>query len=125
MPFFFQAQVCKPISIMCYGLPSLFPESRMIRITIVLGLVGLISGSNFDGGTPEEKLNTLLRKLEKDIAKVRGLEFKSRVVAKIIPRPPKAAKNIQGYYSIKDKRLFLYDDLSSAYERGVLIHEMV
>jgi len=74
---------------------------------------------------PQEKLDVLLRKLEKDIAKVRGLEFKSPVVAKVIPRPAKAARNIQGYYSIKDKRLFLYDDLTSAYERGVLIHEMV
>src|SRR6516165_9171844 len=74
---------------------------------------------------PQEKLDVLLRKLEKDIAKVRGLEFKSPVVAKIIPRPAKATKNIQGYYSIKDKRLFLYDDLTAAYERGVLIHEMV
>jgi uncharacterized iron-regulated protein len=63
--------------------------------------------------------------LEKDIAKVRGLDFKSPVVAKVIPRPAKAAKYIQGYYSIKDKRLFLYDDVSTAYERGVLIHEMV
>jgi uncharacterized iron-regulated protein len=94
----------------------------MIRFTFVLGIVSVLIGS---AEGPEKKLDALLRKLEKDIARVRGLEFKSPVAAKIIPRPAKAAKKIQGYYSIKDKRLFLYDDLSSAYERGVLIHEMV
>jgi uncharacterized iron-regulated protein len=73
----------------------------------------------------EKDLDATLRKLEKEIAAVRGLEFKTPVVAKIIPRPKDGAKKIQGYYSIKDKTLFLYDDVSSAYEKGVLIHEMV
>jgi uncharacterized iron-regulated protein len=73
----------------------------------------------------QEELDKLLRKLEKDIADIRGLAFKAPVVAKIIPRPADAAKKLQGYYSIKDKTLFVYDDLSGAYERGVLIHEMV
>src|SRR5207302_5298730 len=56
--------------------------------------------------------------------KVRGLEFKSPVKAKIIGRGD-ADKKLQGYYSIKDKTLFVYDDLKGSYERGVLIHEMV
>ena len=92
----------------------------MVRFPLVCCCVAILAGE-----PAQENLDTLLRKLEKDIAKVRGLDFKSPVVAKVIPRPAKAAKNIQGYYSIKDKRLFLYDDISSAYERGVLIHEMV
>jgi uncharacterized iron-regulated protein len=75
--------------------------------------------------TPQEELDKLLRKLEKDIADIRGLTFKAPVVAKIISRPADAAKKLQGYYSIKDKTLFIYDDISGAYERGVLIHEMV
>src|SRR5262249_9491290 len=66
-----------------------------------------------------------LRSLEKEIAAVRGLEFKSPVAGKIISRPKDAAKKTLGYYSTKDKTLFVYDDVSGAYERGVLIHEMV
>ena len=76
----------------------------------------------------EEKKDTLeatVRKLEKDIAAARGLEFKKPVNAKIIPRPAEAAKGIQGYYNIKEKALFVYDDIKGNYERGVLIHEMV
>src|SRR4029078_12638071 len=74
--------------------------------------------------TPEH-LDATLRQLEKYIAKVRGLEFKSPVKGKIIPRPADADKKLQGYYSIKDKTLFLYDDLKGSYQRGVLIHEML
>src|SRR5262249_55778652 len=56
---------------------------------------------------------------------VRGLSFKAPVVATVIDRAPDADKKIQGYYSIADKKLYLYSDISGAYERGVLIHEMV
>jgi uncharacterized iron-regulated protein len=63
--------------------------------------------------------------LEKEITSVRGLAFKSPVQAKIIARPADAAKSVQGYYSVKDKTLFLYDDIADAYQQGVLIHEMV
>jgi uncharacterized iron-regulated protein len=66
-----------------------------------------------------------LRNLEKDIAAVRGLEFKSPVVAKVIARPQDGARGIQGYYNVKEKTLYLYDDIKGNYERGVLIHEMV
>jgi uncharacterized iron-regulated protein len=66
-----------------------------------------------------------LRQLEKDIAAVRGLAFKSPVQAKVIPRAQDAGRKLQGYYSPKEKTLFLYDDLAGNYERGVLIHEMV
>jgi uncharacterized iron-regulated protein len=72
-----------------------------------------------------QDLEGTLRALEKDIAAARGLEFKSPVVAKVIERPQDAPKKIQGYYSTKDKALFLYRDISGAYERGVLVHEMV
>lgn len=67
----------------------------------------------------------MLRQLEKEIAEVRGLTFKTPVAAKIIPRTKDATKGVQGFYSTKDKTLYLYDDLAGAYERGVLIHEMV
>lgn len=73
----------------------------------------------------KQDLEATLRKLEKDIAEVRGRGFKSPVAAKVISRPKDAAKKVQGYYNLKDKTLFVYDDVSGAYERGVLIHEMM
>jgi uncharacterized iron-regulated protein len=73
----------------------------------------------------QDDLDATLRQLEKDIAKVRGLEFKSPVKAKIIPRKADEDRKVQGYYSVKDKTLFVYDDIKGSYERGVLIHEMV
>ncbi|MBM3994945.1 MAG: ChaN family lipoprotein [Planctomycetes bacterium] len=66
-----------------------------------------------------------LRQLEKEIAEVRGLAFKNPVAAKVIARPKAGAKGVQGYYDIKEKTLYLYDDIAGNYERGVLIHEMV
>jgi uncharacterized iron-regulated protein len=71
------------------------------------------------------KLNALLRQLEKEIAAVRGLAFKSPVAAQIIPRPKDTPVKQQGYYSPRDKTLFVYDDVAGNYERGVLVHEMV
>src|SRR5262249_16411295 len=44
--------------------------------------------------------------------------------ARVIGRP-KDAVGVQGYYDVRDKTLFLYDDVKGNYERGVLIHEMV
>src|ERR1043166_5642110 len=70
-------------------------------------------------------LDETLRQLEKDIAAARGLAFKTPVVAKVIARPNAGAKGVQGYYDIKEKTLYLYDDIAGNYERGVLIHEMV
>lgn len=72
-----------------------------------------------------EELDKLLRQLEKDITAVRGLKFKEPVAARVIARPAGAARGIQGYYSTKDKRLYLYDDVRGAYRHGVLVHEMV
>ncbi len=73
----------------------------------------------------DDALQTTVRELEKKITEVRGLAYKTPVVARMIPRPKDADKHLQGYYSIKDKTLYVYDDVSGAYERGVLIHEMV
>lgn len=73
---------------------------------------------------PSKLVDETLRKLEKDIAAARGLEFKTPVNAMVIARA-KEAKGVQGYYSTKDKTLYLYDDIAGNYERGVLIHEMV
>jgi uncharacterized iron-regulated protein len=78
-----------------------------------------------DPPSAQEKLDASLRQLEKDIAAVRGLEFKQPVQAKIIARPKDANAKTQGYYDLKEKKLYVYDDVKGNYERGVLIHEMV
>jgi uncharacterized iron-regulated protein len=72
-----------------------------------------------------QTLDTRLRRLEKEISAVRGLEFKAPVQAKTIKRPEDASKTLQGYYVPREKTLYLYDDLAGNYEKGVLIHEMV
>lgn len=89
--------------------------------------LGVLSISNLALAQPPKLADDTLRKLEKEIAAVRGLEFKAPVQAKVVPRgkESKSTKNIQGYYSTADKTLYLYDDLAGNYERGVLIHEMV
>ena len=58
-----------------------------------------------------KELDARLRVLEKEIAAVRGLAFKTPVQAKIIARPGNDAKTVQGYYSIKDKTLFLKPEI--------------
>jgi uncharacterized iron-regulated protein len=85
------------------------------------------SGGDTDAKKPltQEELEKVLRKLEKDIAQVRELTFKEPVKARIISRSKDAAPGVQGYYSLKDKSLFLYDDIKGNYQMGVLIHEMV
>jgi uncharacterized iron-regulated protein len=70
-------------------------------------------------------LEAAVRDLEKKISEVRGLSYKAPVVAKVIGRPKDADQHLQGFYSTKDKALYMYDDVSGAYERGVMIHEMV
>ncbi len=94
-------------------------------LSALASLVLILPVAAADKPLSQTDLETTLRQLEKDIAKVRGLEFKSPVKAKIIARPADADQKLQGYYSIKDKTLFVYDDLKGSYERGVLIHEMV
>ena len=42
----------------------------------------------------QEELDKSLRQLEKDIAAVRGLEFKAPVKARIIPRPAQDMGNV-------------------------------
>src|SRR5437870_966461 len=99
-----------------------------IRCSRVPAIVlALLAGPAFAAAppTPPTELEKTLRKLEKDIAAVRGLSFKQPVVARVIGRPVRGAHAIQGYYSTKDKALYLYDDIKGNYQRGVLIHEMV
>ena len=81
----------------------------------------LVAALNADA----EPLARRLRELEKEIAAVRGLEFKVPVQAKVIARPAQTGKGKQGYYVPREKTLYLYDDLAGNYEKGVLIHEMV
>lgn len=103
------------------------------RGVVLCVFLQLLAGSAWLGSepgwaaAPQVKLapEAVLRQLEKDIAAVRGLEFKTPVVARVIARPKDAAPKVQGYYSTKEKALYLYDDVSGAYERGVLVHEMV
>jgi uncharacterized iron-regulated protein len=98
------------------------PLHRIASALVVLLATGLVSAQEVKR---VDVLDATLRQLEKDIAAVRGLAFKSPVVAKVIPRTKETAAGAQGYYSTKDKALFVYDDLAGNYERGVLIHEMV
>ena len=95
-----------------------------ILIVLILG-ASLVCGAAAQQPAGQKDFEATLRQLEKEIAAVRGLEFKSPVLGKVVPRPADAAKGLQGYYSMKDKTLFVYDDIAGAYKRGVLIHEMV
>jgi uncharacterized iron-regulated protein len=99
----------------------------MKPVSLSVSIILLLTARPFAAGDApaDARLETTVRQLEKDITAVRGLPFKTPVVAKVIPRPKDADKHLQGYYSIKDKTLFVYDDVSGAYERGVLIHEMI
>jgi uncharacterized iron-regulated protein len=98
-----------------------------LLLTLAVLLVGLHKSRFEAAGPPESNtaLEATLRKLEKDIEKVRGLAFKKPVLARVIPRPKETPGHLQGYYSTKEKTLFVYDDIRGNYERGVLIHEMV
>ena len=95
--------------------------SLPVRTFLLLAAWSIVVAS----ASADANLDATVRQLEKDITAVRGLAFKTPVVAKVIPRPKDADKHLQGYYSIKDKTLYVYNDLSGSYERGVLIHEMV
>ncbi len=99
-----------------------------MRFARTVWLVFLAAFTLPSAGLTQEKpkiLDETLRQLEKDIAAVRGLEFKTPVVAKVIARANDAPKGVQGYYSTKEKTLYVYENVSGNYERGVLIHEMV
>jgi uncharacterized iron-regulated protein len=74
---------------------------------------------------PPTALERAVRRLEKRISEVRGLPFKRPVDARLVPRPKGTAPGLQGYYSTKEKALYVYDDVKAAYAQGVLIHEMV
>jgi uncharacterized iron-regulated protein len=109
-------------------------EEYMPRMLSTFCLVmGLLAGASLGARPPraadaparQEALEATLRQLERDITAVRGLAFKQPVTARVIPRPRDASKSLQGYYSPGEKTLYLYDDLAGAYERGVLLHEMV
>src|SRR5438067_2113868 len=88
---------------------------------VLLAVVGLACTASVGAGETSP-LEGRLRRLEKEIAAVRELPFKFPVKAKVISRAPDVLKSIQGYYSTQDKTLYLYDDVSGAYEAGVLIH---
>ena len=63
-----------------------------------------------EGAKTGKIVEETLRQLEKDIAAARGLEFKTPVNAKVIARAKDMPRGTQGYYSIKEKTLYLHDD---------------
>jgi uncharacterized iron-regulated protein len=73
----------------------------------------------------QAELDASVKELIPQIEKVRGLKFIKPVVARILSRPKDDSRGIQGYYDLKKKTLFLYDDVKKSYWKGVLIHEMV
>src|SRR5262249_46527310 len=105
------------------------PAMRTARF---LPLLLLLAPALADAAAPppqmDEKtaaLHKLVRQLEKDIARARDLDFKDHVVFSVIARPQNAGPGIQGYYDVRKKALFVYDDVKDNYAKGVLVHEMV
>jgi uncharacterized iron-regulated protein len=106
---------------------TLTKQRRILGLLIVL-----VMAASTRADKPQDKpkskqaeLDASVKQLIPQIEKVRGLKFIKPVVAKILPRPKQGAAGIQGYYDIKKKTLFLYDDVKSNYWKGTLIHEMV
>src|SRR5437773_183451 len=77
------------------------------HLALTLALVFLFAGTF---PAPAQSLDARLRQLEKEIAAVRGLEFKVPVQGKIIKRTADASKTLQGYYVPREKTLYLHDD---------------
>ncbi len=73
----------------------------------------------------QAELDASVKELIPQIEKVRGLTFTKPVVARILTREKDSPAGVQGYYDLKKKTLFLYDDVKKSYWKGVLIHEMV
>jgi uncharacterized iron-regulated protein len=93
-------------------------------------ILALASGGRTDEPPAKQsraqaELEASIRKLEKDIEKARSLKFLKPVVAHVIARPKDGPAGVQGYYDLKKKALFLFDDIKGSYQKGVLIHEMV
>jgi hypothetical protein len=97
----------------------------LIAIRAIAFLLAFACLPNFAFAQDAKPLDATLRQLEKEITAVRGLAFKTPVNSKIIARAKGAVAGVQGYYDVKEKCLYLYDDIKGNYERGVLIHEMV
>lgn len=86
-----------------------------VQIILLLGPFLFAGAARAADKPTDATLEATVRDLEKQIAEVRGLAFKTPVVAKVIARPKDADKHLQGYYCLKDKTLYVYDDLSGAY----------
>jgi uncharacterized iron-regulated protein len=100
------------------------------RVLLPILILAIASASRGAGpavkkSQAEIELEASIRKLEKDIEKARGLKFLKPVIAHVIARPKEGHAGIQGYYDLKKKALFLFDDIKGSYQKGVLIHEMV
>src|SRR5205807_5676786 len=106
--------------------PDPGPEKPTMPTRFVALALALFAAPVLAADTPskQEKLDATVGQLQKDIEAVRGLKFKAPVKAKVIARPRETAKSLQGYYDLKEKALFVFDDLAGNYERGELTHEM-
>jgi hypothetical protein len=100
-------------------------SSRLFRALAALALALPALGAASPPLTPQGRLEATVRQLEKEIEAVRGLKFKSPVIARVRPRPKGMSPRIQGYYSTKDEALVVFDDIKSSYRKGTLVHEMV
>jgi uncharacterized iron-regulated protein len=98
---------------------------RSALLLVLVAVVAAVPATPAADPPANPKFTAMLRDLEKKIGKVRGLEFKTPVQARILPRPADADKGTLGYYTLKDKFLVVYDDVTENYAGGVLIHEMV
>ena len=85
--------------------------SQMSRVVLLGAVVAVVAARAEQPAVRQAEIEKQLRRLEKEIEKVRELSFKSPVVARVIARPKRGAEGVQGYYDTKQKALFLYDDI--------------
>lgn len=99
----------------------------MRKALVLVGMVVLLTAIPSRAAEPSErqkKLEDLVRQLEKDVAEVRGLKFKSPVKVSLNPPPKDAAKEARGNYSPNDKTLVVYD-VPGEHDRAALVRGLV
>lgn len=101
------------------------PLPRLAGLLLVALAPCLLPADDKPKDTPQQRLDAAVKEFTPRIEAVRGLKFKSPVVAKAIPRRPGERPGVQGYYDLKQKAIFVYDDIKGSYWRGTLVHEMV
>jgi uncharacterized iron-regulated protein len=92
---------------------------------VLAGFAAAGVGRADEAAGKQAELEAAVKQLVPQVEKARGLKFNKPVVAKILPRPAAGAAGVQGFYDLKKKTLFVYDDVKNNYWKGVLVHEMV